>query len=106
MTSKSTVSFKGTPIYIAPEVWCTNEYTKAGDVYAFSIIVYELLTLEKPFINYDLVNLYTKVAINGERPIFNYPIPKCYMDLITRCWDQDPKKRPTFFKFIKSIISN
>lgn len=28
MTSKSTISFKKTPIYILPEVWCTNEYTK------------------------------------------------------------------------------
>lgn len=42
--NNSSLGIKGTPLYISPEIWEKNEYTKACDVYAFSIIVYEIMT--------------------------------------------------------------
>lgn len=29
----------GTPLYLAPEIWEKYEYSNAGDVYAFAIIL-------------------------------------------------------------------
>ena len=54
MTSQSTIGFKGTPIYNAPEIWLNYDYSKAGDVYSFSLIFYEIFSLNQPFKNYEL----------------------------------------------------
>ena len=35
---------KRTPSFIAPEIWMNSEYSKAGDVYSFSIVVFEMIT--------------------------------------------------------------
>ena len=35
--------------YIAPEIWEDCNYTKAGDVYSFAIIVYEIMSTDKPY---------------------------------------------------------
>lgn len=54
LTTQSTVGFKGTPIYAAPEVIAFFEFSEAGDVYSFSIIAYELFECIKPFENCDI----------------------------------------------------
>ena len=38
--TQSTAAIKGTPIYIAPEVWSKMSYTPACDVYAYGIFVW------------------------------------------------------------------
>ena len=38
-----------TPLYMAPEVLMENQSCKSSDVYSFALIVYELMTNEKPF---------------------------------------------------------
>ena len=42
-------TIKGTPAYIAPEIYLYKGYSKASDVYSFSLIVFELLTGTKPY---------------------------------------------------------
>ena len=106
VSTQSTTGVKGTPIYIPPEGWGSNECSKAGDVYAFAIIAYEIMTLEIPFKDYTYMMLCQKVAINGERPTFKYPIPEIYQELITRCWSQDPEKRPTFEEIKEDLRNN
>ncbi|KAK8883615.1 hypothetical protein M9Y10_042709 [Tritrichomonas musculus] len=106
MTSQSTVGFKGTPIYTAPEIWLYNEFSKSGDVYSFSIILYELFVYEEPFKDFGLKTFYSKVIEKGERPEFKYPIPPCYKNLITRCWSADPNDRPTFQEIVKELRTN
>ena len=106
MSTQSTVGLKGTPIYLAPEIWDRNEYTKAGDVYAFSIIAYEMITLEEPFKDYAIPMLCCAVAVKNERPAFPHPIPDCYRDLITRCWSNEAEKRPTFSEIVDELKNN
>lgn len=106
MTAQSTIGFKGTPIYAAPEVWINCEYLKSGDVYSFSVIFYELFSNEIPFKNYDMNMLYSKVIMNGERPEFKHPIHNCYKNLIERCWSHDPENRPTFDEIVEELRTN
>ena len=99
MTLQSIAAVKGTPVYISPEVWENRNYSKESDVYAFGLIVFEIITGQNPFQGYDMVNLKMKV-INGERPTFKYPIPECYQKLIENCWDQNPANRPSFAEIV------
>lgn len=60
MNAQSQSGIKGTPIYMAPEVLQDEPYTKSVDFYAFSIIVYEIMTRKTPFSNLNLHQLILK----------------------------------------------
>lgn len=102
---KSIQSIKGTPIYISPEIWEKYQYLKAGDVYAFAFIVYELMTTKKPFDNVNRNSLFVKI-LNGDRPSFDDDIPESYKDLIEICWSQSPEKRPSFDQILDQLRNN
>ena len=39
----------GTPYYLSPEIWREKRYSRASDLWALGVILYELLNLKKPF---------------------------------------------------------
>ena len=98
----STLGIKGTPIYISPEIWRKYEYGKASDVYAFAMIVYELLTNDEPFEKCHIFQIQCKI-LAGYRPNFNKAIPQSYKNLIEKCWSEDPKDRPTFEQIVDKL---
>ena len=91
----STVEIKGTPIYIAPEIWEDNHYSKASDVYAFAFVVYQIITSETPFKGCNLYQVQNKVCKGIRPPITKVP-SEAYRLLIESCWDKDPESRPSF----------
>ena len=104
MTFQSKPDIKGTPIYIAPEIWESQKYDKAGDVYSFSLIVYEIITNEKPFNDLNSISeIFVKVVMKGIRPEFNFSVPTSYRRLIEKCWSYDPTDRPTFDDIVSSL---
>lgn len=68
-----------------------KEYSKSGDAYSFSLLVYEIITNKKPFKKLSTVHQIKEFVKNGKRAEFTEPIPDCWCDLIERCWSQDPK---------------
>lgn len=95
-------TLKGTPMYMSPEIWSKGNYSKSSDVYAFSIILYQIMTCERPYPSMDIFSLCLKVKY-GERPIFNVEIPQAYKYLIFRCWSQEPESRPTFDQILNEL---
>ncbi|RHZ69650.1 hypothetical protein Glove_281g31 [Diversispora epigaea] len=85
--------------YIPPEVLRGNKFTMEGDTYSFGGIMYELVTAQRPFED-QAHDTYLMIDIcNGVRPkvpefMLNW-IPEWYLDLMYRCWSDDPSKRPT-----------
>src|SRR5688572_11628025 len=80
--------------YVAPEVLRGKEYTQASDIYGFGIIAYELCTGFPPY--HDIAHdefLAAKIC-QGLRPTSNYKIPQLILDIIKKCWNADPLKRP------------
>ncbi|RGB41543.1 kinase-like domain-containing protein [Rhizophagus diaphanus] len=81
--------------YIAPEVLEGKPYTKAADIYSFGMIMYFLVTRRQPFGNCAHDRDLALSIICGKRPeIDELEAPKCYINLMKKCWDADPINRP------------
>ncbi|XP_044138212.1 ankyrin repeat and protein kinase domain-containing protein 1 [Bufo gargarizans] len=96
-------AIKGTLSYIPPEVFLESSRVPGikYDVYSFSIVMWELLTQKKPFIGNSMMTVIIKVAAGHRPPLEdiseNRPVECQQMiDLMKRCWNQDPSKRPSF----------
>ncbi|EXX75678.1 Kic1p [Rhizophagus irregularis DAOM 197198w] len=77
--------------YIAPEIFKGAAFSKESDIYSFGIVMWELTTGCKPFINVEHdVNLIYEIIDGKPRDT-----PECYANLMKKCWDSDPLKRPT-----------
>ncbi len=86
--------------YMAPEILQGIEYTIASDIYGFGMIMWEFTTGIPPF-NDREHDFYLALSIcKGERPEIIENTPQCYIDLMKKCWDQDPSKRPTALEII------
>ncbi|RIA84192.1 kinase-like domain-containing protein, partial [Glomus cerebriforme] len=81
--------------YIAPEVLRNQPYTSASDIYSFSMIMWEFTSGIPPFNNIAHDHQLTLNICEGERPEIIENTPQCYIDLMKKCWDSDPSKRPT-----------
>ncbi|GBB92185.1 hypothetical protein RclHR1_01980010 [Rhizophagus clarus] len=91
--------------FMAPEVLRGNSYTTASDIYSFSIIMWEF-TSGVPPSNDKAHDLQLSLSIcKGERLEIIENTPQCYVDLMKKCWNGDPLKRPSA-KEVKNIIKN
>ncbi|XP_051207656.1 protein kinase and PP2C-like domain-containing protein isoform X2 [Lolium perenne] len=110
----------GTLIYMAPEILRKDLHTEKSDVYSFAISVNELLTGVVPYtdlraeaqahtvleMTYTEQQLTSAVVSQGLRPALALPesgSPPSLLSLIQRCWDPDPKQRPSFEDIIQEL---
>ncbi|GBC01577.1 hypothetical protein RclHR1_04240007 [Rhizophagus clarus] len=91
--------------FMAPEVLRNKPYTPASDIYSFSMIMWEFASGVPPF-NGIAHNLQLSLSIcKGERPEIIENTPQCYVDLMEKCWNDDPLKRPSASE-VKNIIGD
>ncbi|GBC06846.1 hypothetical protein RclHR1_07090005 [Rhizophagus clarus] len=94
-SNTSEVEIYGDMPYMAPEVLRGKPYTQAADVYSFGMIMYFTATGNQPFTNRAHDRDLALDICNEIRPKINEPeAPKCYIDLMKRCWDSNPNNRP------------
>ncbi len=76
--------------------------TDSGDVYAFGIVLLEIMTGRPayPGMNRDMVR---RFVLEGRRPSIPDRIPQDIHDLITSCWAEDPQARPTFHSVVSTL---
>jgi len=95
---------KGTALYMAPEVMRQEKFNEKADVYSYGLILWELLTGEELFPQYeDLDPFYQAICFNHERPVPPADTPQSLAQLMKKCWDPDPKVRPSFEEVITSL---
>lgn len=105
----------GTPQYMAPEIINTlsspDDLTLC-DVYSFGILMWGVFTRKDPYekyVNLDVSKLQYDVLTRNVRPNIKSVSIKHgdrITNLIKKCWDSDPKKRPATFDEIKCELKS
>jgi serine/threonine protein kinase len=81
--------------YIAPEIFNDAKFSKASDIYSMGMIMWEFTTGCKPFANVEHnIDLIYNI-IDGQRPEITEDTPEFFANLMKKCWDNDPTKRPS-----------
>jgi DNA-binding winged helix-turn-helix (wHTH) protein/predicted Ser/Thr protein kinase len=80
----------GTAAYMSPEQARGKEVDKRSDIWAFGVVLYELLTGRRPFHGNDLQEMLASVV--KDQPDLS-AIPIQVRPLLEKCLEKDPKKR-------------
>lgn len=88
----------GTAGYIAPEVLRGEEVDLRSDVYALGVMFYLLLSGRLPFTGREQAALFSQ-TLREEPPqlstlVGDRSIPGGFLDLVHRCLEKDPNRRP------------
>jgi len=106
--------------WLAPEVLTGDAYDSRCDIYSFGMIMFETLTANLPFEEYNNHPEYTKMVGENEKVFMQMeiktdiiekalrPTPPTTLNpalaaLMARCWEQSPNRRPKF-DTIESVL--
>jgi serine/threonine protein kinase len=84
--------------YMAPETMLGKGSDVKSDVYSFGIMLYEVVTLSRPYgsCSRNRDKFIDKIAREHYRPTFRRSLPSRTLAPLTRtCWDKEPANRPT-----------
>ncbi len=95
----------GTPAYMAPEQARGREVGFRADVFSLGVVLYEMLTLERPFSGVGTIDLI--VAITQENPgapsTKNAAVPRALDELVLRCLAKKPEARPSMSELVAAL---
>lgn len=90
--------------YTAPEVFCTSASHPGTDVFGFGVMLWEMVSLQRPFQELDRSTHFEHVVRRNRRPL---PVDENWDKDVTKmlrsCWH--PYKRPTM-KGVHSTLEN
>lgn len=105
----------GTPLYMAPELQNEemNHYGPEVDVFSFAILMFEIVTGKMAYSelftkrkSFNQYNFLIKVA-DGYRPqIPENVFTQKLIDLMKKCWSQNPSDRPSFAEIFDLLSSD
>lgn len=97
----------GTRHWMAPEVLKSRMYTEKADVFSFAMVAFEVICRHVPFERLPPNVVAAKIG-SGQRPSIDdhpvpRPVPEGLVELMERCWSQEPASRPTFRDMTKLL---
>lgn len=84
----------GTLGYMAPEVLNGNPYNRKCDVYSFGICLWEIYCCDMPYPDLTFSEMTSAVVRQNLRPEIPRCCPSSMANVMKRCWDANPEKRP------------
>ncbi|XP_024922183.1 serine/threonine-protein kinase STY8 isoform X2 [Ziziphus jujuba] len=95
----------GTYRWMAPEVIEHKPYDHKADVFSFGVVLWELLAGKLPYENLTPLQAAVGVVQKGLRPKIPRHAHPILVELLERCWLQDPSLRPEFSEIV-GILQN
>uniref|UniRef100_A0A669P4B8 Serine/threonine-protein kinase ULK3 n=1 Tax=Phasianus colchicus TaxID=9054 RepID=A0A669P4B8_PHACC len=91
---------RGSPLYMAPEMVCRQQYDARVDLWSVGVILYEALFGRPPFASRSFAELEEKIRSDRAIELPSRPLlsPEC-RDLLQRLLERDPLKRISFEEF-------
>jgi serine/threonine protein kinase len=98
-TRTTTGVVMGTPYYMAPEQVLGKNITPLVDVYAFGVLMFELMTGSKPIVGDTVERIFYQILQEplNIQPMTQAGIPEPVINLVRRCTEKDPAQRPQSF---------
>ncbi|KAM0002106.1 putative protein kinase TKL-CTR1-DRK-2 family [Helianthus debilis subsp. tardiflorus] len=100
LSSRSTA---GTAEWMAPEVLRNEPSDEKSDVYSFGVVLWELCTMQQPWNGMNPMQVVGAVGFQHRRLEIPDDMDPVIADIITKCWQTDPKLRPTFADIMAAL---
>jgi len=90
---------------MAPESLYKKVFSSKSDVWAFGVVCIEILTRDKPYPYWNLVDFYREIKTRLVTPEKDIPadVPASVRGVIVACWNVDPAARPPFDELITAL---
>lgn len=93
----------GTLGYMAPEVLDGKPYNRKCDVYSFGICFWEIYCCDMPYPDLSFAEVSSAVVKQNLRPEIPRCCPSSVANIMRRCWDANPEKRPEMDEVVKLL---
>ncbi|BAF19139.1 Os06g0232100 [Oryza sativa Japonica Group] len=100
LSSRSTA---GTAEWMAPEVLRNEPSDEKCDVFSYGVILWELFTLLQPWEGMNPMQVVGAVGFQQRRLDIPAHVDPTIAEIIRRCWQTDPKMRPSFSEIMSSL---
>ncbi|EPS67012.1 hypothetical protein M569_07763, partial [Genlisea aurea] len=95
----------GTLGYMAPEVLNGHPYNRKCDVYSFGICLWEIYCCDMPYPDLSFSEVTSAVVRQNLRPEIPRCCPSSFGNVMRRCWDGNPEKRPEMEEVVRMLES-
>ncbi|OHS93728.1 hypothetical protein TRFO_39975 [Tritrichomonas foetus] len=98
----------GTPLYISPEVISESYLTEKIDVFAFSLVVFQILAnvpSRELYLNANSPMKLMNRVNNGERPKLERLSSQAQREFVSKCWEQDAETRYSFNEIVEFLLN-
>ncbi|MED6106017.1 hypothetical protein PIB30_000803 [Stylosanthes scabra] len=93
----------GTLGYMAPEVLNGNPYNRKCDVYSFGICLWEIYCCDMPYPDLSFSEITSAVVRQNLRPEIPRCCPNSLANVMKKCWDASPDKRPEMDEVVSML---
>ncbi|CAO2821498.1 unnamed protein product [Amaranthus hypochondriacus] len=93
----------GTYGYMAPEVLEGQPYNHKCDVYSYGICLWEIYCCAMPYAELSFSEVSSAVVARNLRPHIPKCCPNSLANIMKRCWDADPEKRPEMDEVVSML---
>ena len=106
LNSRFTATNIGTPYYMSPELFNGDYYNYNADTWSLGCISYELLTLKKPFMGKNIIELANNVKYTKFNTNFINNYKNEYIIILNKLLHKDYKRRANLYNIIHDPFLN